>query len=149
MTKITVDKDLIEQAINAAFSPYCTQDLAILVPVLRAALAEPAVEPVAWRVHPATYGVGHDGVYALTTRTEQVDAWRRKGWDVEPLYTSPPPPAEVPLTTEEYTALAHRIASKYAHRSDPRHIAYTFLPSTLEQFVRAIEQAVRQKAGLK
>ena len=54
----------------------------------------------------------------------------------------------VPLTTEEYTALAHRIASKYAHRSDPRHIAYTFLPHTLEQFVRGIEQAVRRKAGL-
>lgn len=49
------------------------------------------------------------------------------------------PPASVPLTPEKYTALAHRIASNYAHRSDPKHIAYTFLPHTLEQFVRAIE----------
>ena len=46
-----------------------------------------------------------------------------------------------PLTDEEYTALAHRIASKYAHRSDLSYIAYTFLPHTLEQFVRAIEAA--------
>ena len=54
----------------------------------------------------------------------------------------------VPLTTEEYTALAHRIASKYTHSSDPRRIEYTFLPHTLEQFVLAIEQAVRRKVGL-
>lgn len=58
-------------------------------------------------------------------------------------------PSVVPLTTEEYTDLAHRIASKYAHSSDPRHSAYTFLPHTLEQFVRGIEQAVRRKVGLK
>lgn len=57
----------------------------------------------------------------------------------------PADPAPVPLTVDEYTALAHRIASKYAHRSDPRHIAYTFLPHTLEQFVRKIEQLVRRK----
>lgn len=42
MTKITVDKALIEQAIEAAFSPYCAQALGILVPALRAALAKPA-----------------------------------------------------------------------------------------------------------
>lgn len=59
------------------------------------------------------------------------------------------PPAELPLLTDdEYTAMAHRIASRYSHRSDPQFIAYTFLPNTLEQFVRAIEQAVRRKAGL-
>lgn len=51
------------------------------------------------------------------------------------------PPAAVPLTKEAYTALAHRIASKYAHRSDPQYIAYTFLPHTLDDFVRAIEAA--------
>jgi hypothetical protein len=44
-----------------------------------------------------------------------------------------------PLTTEAYTALAHRIASKYSHRSDLTFTAYTFLPHTLEQFARAIE----------
>ena len=55
------------------------------------------------------------------------------------LYTSPP--QRQPLTTEQYTALAHRIASKYSHRSDLTFTAYTFLPNTLEQFVRAIESA--------
>jgi hypothetical protein len=49
------------------------------------------------------------------------------------------PQRREPLTTEKYTELAHRIASKYAHRSDPKHIAYTFLPNTLEQFVRSLE----------
>ena len=51
------------------------------------------------------------------------------------------PPKRQPLTTEQYTALAHRIASKYSHRSDLTFTAYTFLPHTLEQFVRAIEAA--------
>ena len=55
-----------------------------------AALAEPVKqEPVAWRVHPFDYGVGHEGVYAMTMRLEQVEAWKRKGWVVEPLYAAP------------------------------------------------------------
>lgn len=56
-------------------------------------------------------------------------------------------PEQEPLTAEQYTALAHRIASKYAHRSDPKYIAYTFLPHTLEQFVRVIEAAHGIKGG--
>lgn len=27
-------------------------------------------EPVAWRVHPFDYGIGHEGVYAMTMREE-------------------------------------------------------------------------------
>jgi hypothetical protein len=50
-------------------------------------------------------------------------------------------PAWAPLTVEAYTAIAHRTASKYAHRSDLNHIAYTFLPRTLDDFVRKIEAA--------
>ena len=46
-------------------------------------------EPVAWRVHPFDYGVGHEGAYAMTMRLEQVEAWNRKGWIVEPLYAAP------------------------------------------------------------
>lgn len=48
--------------------------------------------------------------------------------------------ATAPVTTEQFTSLAHRIASKYTHRSDPMFVAYTFLPHTLEQFVRALEK---------
>lgn len=58
------------------------------------------------------------------------------------------PRKAVKLTTDEYTALAHRIASKYTHRSDPAFTGYTFLPHTLEQFVRAVEQAVWEKLGV-
>ena len=57
---------------------------------IREALAEPVKqEPVAWRVHPFDYGVGHEGAYAMTMRLEQVEAWNRKGWIVEPLYAAP------------------------------------------------------------
>ena len=57
---------------------------------IREALAEPVKqEPVAWRVHPFGYGVGHEGAYAMTMRLEQVEAWNRKGWIVEPLYAAP------------------------------------------------------------
>lgn len=45
--------------------------------------------PVAWRVHPFDYGVGHEGAYAMTMRLEQVEAWNRKGWIVESLYATP------------------------------------------------------------
>ena len=54
-------------------------------------------------------------------------------------------PARKPLPADTYTALAHRIATKYAHRSDPAFCGYAFLPNTLEQFVRAIEEAVWKK----
>ena len=46
--------------------------------------------PVAWRVHPFDYGIGHEGVYAMTMLEQQRDAWLRKGWKVEPLYVAPP-----------------------------------------------------------
>ena len=133
MTKITVDKALIVQALEAHnwvldyLSAGATRTKVLeSIAALRAALAEPAVEQC-----------GYDETTGNCTKNPCC-------------YTSPPPPAEVPLLADdEYTALAHRIASKYAHRSDPQHIAYTFLPHTLEQFVRAIEQAVRRTAGLK
>jgi hypothetical protein len=47
-------------------------------------------EPVAWQVHPFDYGIGHEDVYARTDRPEQVEMWKRKGWTVQPLYTTPP-----------------------------------------------------------
>ena len=47
-------------------------------------------EPVAWQIHPFDYGIGHEGVYARTDRPEQVEMWKRKGWTVQPLYTTPP-----------------------------------------------------------
>ena len=70
------------------------------------------------------------------------------GVKAEPMYRctgrAPQParqPTRQPLPVDTYTALAHRIATKYTHRSDPAFCGYAFLPNTLEQFVRAIEQA--------
>ncbi len=60
-----------------------------------------AAEPVAWRVHPFDYGIGHEGVYAMTMREEQREAWRRKGWNPEPLFAAPKPVAREPLTDEQ------------------------------------------------
>lgn len=62
--------------------------------------ADTAQEPVAWRVRPFDYGIGYEGVDALTTRKEQCEIWARKGWKVEPLYTAPQP-ARQPLTNEQ------------------------------------------------
>jgi hypothetical protein len=63
----------------------------------------PVQEPVAWQVHPFDYGIGHQGVYARTDRPEQVEMWKRKGWTVQPLYTTPPAAQRqwVGLTDEE------------------------------------------------
>lgn len=46
------------------------------------------LKPVAWRVHPFDYGIGHKGVYAKTSELTLVASWERKGWKVEPLYTA-------------------------------------------------------------
>jgi hypothetical protein len=61
-----------------------------------AARPAPVQEPVAWQVHPFDYGIGHEGVYARTDRPEQVEMWKRKGWTVQPLYTTPPAQPAVP-----------------------------------------------------
>ena len=121
-------------------------------------------EPVAWRVHPFDYGVGSKGVYALTQMPKQVEMWKRKGWKVEPLYTAPQPtenlrckstqkrlatlwgyvkqePARQPLPADTYIALAHRIATRFTYSTDRSFCEYYFAIHTLEQFVRAIEQA--------
>lgn len=181
MTKITVDKAMIEQAIEAAFSPYCTQDLAILVPALRAALAEPAVEPVAWydgnkfyATESAAYMACADIKNLRPVRAPQpaVEPVAKHcmphGWvinwphpdggtrpvyhpssiqpkfgndmkpDMYPVYTSPPPPDEVPLLTEQELRSMHHI-EEFGLFCDA---------DEFEQIARAIERAVRRKAGL-
>ena len=83
----------IRCAVEAALSddqPYieaCQKALTALAQI-EAAVGEQ--EPVAWRVHPFDYGIGHEGVYATTHLTQQRDAWLRKGWNVESLYTAAP-----------------------------------------------------------
>lgn len=63
-----------------------------------------------------------------------VTAWA--GVDVEKFLQREPQP--MPLGKAE--ELAHRTASRYTHKSDRSFTAYTFLPHTLEDFVRKIEK---------
>jgi hypothetical protein len=94
-------------------------------------------EPVAWQVHPFDYGIGHEGVYARTDRLEQVEAWKRKGWNVQSLYTRPQPKREwVGLTDEEiYTeARSHEKWAKDGSEWFSRG-----------SFARAIEAKLKEK----
>jgi hypothetical protein len=45
-----------------------------------------------------------------------------------------------PMPLEKAEEFAHRTASRYTHKSDKGFTAYTFLPHTLEDFVRKIER---------
>ena len=99
----------------------------------RALKAEQAGEPVAWRVHPFDYGIGSEGVYALTIRQEQVMVWRNKGWDVQSLYTQPQPAAQeqtsaVPVVEQLVEALCELVQSDG-------------LPRTLEQLDASVNKA--------
>jgi hypothetical protein len=47
------------------------------------------------------------------------------------------------ISLEHFTALAHRTASRYSHRSEPEKVAYTFLPHTLADFHRQVCAAAR------
>lgn len=69
-----------------------------------------------------------------------------------PVYTSPPPPAEVPLISDEEikTEAAKHQLSDTEHRhwyGDDYTVSITNIKGAVD-FAHAIEQAVRQKAGL-
>jgi len=98
------------------------------------ALAQPEQEPVAW-----AYVNSDDECEQIEYCTESPMP------EFVPLFTSPPRREWVGLTNEEYTNIAHRTASKYAHRTDPNFIAYTFLPHTLEHFVQLIEKTLKER----
>jgi hypothetical protein len=93
---------------------------------LRAVLAQPEQEPVAWQVHPFDYGIGFEGVYAMTQRPDQVKAWERKGWTVQPLYTHPP--------RREWQRLSEEEISR----------AY-FASASHTEYARAVEAALKEK----
>jgi uncharacterized caspase-like protein len=56
-------------------------------------------------------------------------------------------PSTSPIPQEKATALAHRIATTYTHRSAPGYSSYAFVPHTLMDFVRAIERNHNIKGG--
>jgi hypothetical protein len=100
------------------------------ITALRAALAQQQEqEPVAWQVHPFDYGIGFEGVYAMTQLTQQRDSWIRKGWKVTPLYTHPPRREWQSLTEEEHL----------------RIIDDTLEGGSTLDVARAIEQACKER----
>jgi hypothetical protein len=128
---MTINTELLEACIERLNGPvdyYKDQDLVIKIRALLDAEQSAVSEPMM-----CLYG--DDGYACCEDGPCQADFYN------DSLAAPPAAPLPEPLTKEEYTALAHRIASKYAHRSDPQYIAYTFLPHTLEDFVRAIEKA--------
>jgi hypothetical protein len=91
---------------------------------------QPEQEPVAWQVHPFDYGIGHEGVYAITQLTQQRDSWIRKGWKVTPLYTHPPRREWRSLSEEEMKDL---------------WAAHGYKSAMCKPFARAFEAALRSK----
>lgn len=84
--------------------------------------ADAAQEPVAWRVRPFNYGIGHEGVDALTTRKEQCEMWERKGWKVEPLYAAPQPTRQ-PLTDEQILSIVRVAPALDTAEAEWLHVA--------------------------
>jgi hypothetical protein len=98
-------------------------------------------EPVAWQVHPFDYGIGYEGVYAMTQRPDQVKAWERKGWTVQPLFTHPPRRVWVSLTEEEIGDVFQvaRNAKLGSANDNSRHRL------SVVEIARAIEAALKEK----
>ena len=116
MTKITIDRSTVEQALEALKeSLYATTDKSQFlafeaITALRAALAEPVQEPVAWASKRAL------------ARIKDFDStiYANGGFDdAVPLYTAPP--QRLPLTEEEiekaYREIWRDLPSDFAHTS--------------------------------
>lgn len=68
---------IIRRAVTAALSddqPYIEACKKALTALSELEQMVGEQEPVAWRVHPFDYGIGHEGVYATTHLTQQRDA---------------------------------------------------------------------------
>lgn len=104
MTKITVDKELIEQAIEALPDVFGMAHFPLRLK-LRAALEEvPVVEPVAW-VLSHSLGIEFSSKYPMQKSRDAAEQMARHhmgAMTVTPLYASPP--AEVPVTGPLFAA---------------------------------------------
>ena len=110
------------------------QEVLAAIKALRAAFAEPVGEPVAYRSLLAS------GSYTYCITNCFFD-------NAEPLYTAPQTqqPAVVPLLTDDESYVLYEQAMQ-GYFTDAKHNWATGRASV---FARAIEAAVRQKAGLK
>lgn len=174
MTKITVDKALIEQAIEAAFSPYCAQALGILVPALRAALAKPTVAPCSELVE---YILQDDIRNRLTLRVVDIAfsafVLGRSGTNSDDGGPCDWFNDTKPMVMEQLAKVKKDLAEEAAPLPEPSPPPPAEVPlmtdseigalvrvaskggtlnrdgSTSQRIARAIEQAVRRNAGLK
>ena len=175
MTKVTIDRALIEQALYVidAWERDCDhslywRDRDDALVALRAALAEPAVEPACkqpLQVHKPTGWVAHKNQYAVPVLFNPYTGEPRDVRDVQSdpqgvlivppgkvdmIAASPPPLAEtartsqdvctVPLLSDDEVAQCIKDASKGS--------AINRDGSTSQRIVRSAEQLVRRKARL-
>ena len=121
---MATDREVMQQALEA-LETVLPQNMDPLIhpakEALRARLAEPEPEPVAWMVYT------QDGQSAYVTDNPEV----KKHWRALPLYTTPP--TRRPLTEEEIDTLWRKHASEEGF--------------TTAQFVRAFARAAIAKAG--
>jgi hypothetical protein len=91
------NKEVMQMALNALLFNF--ENPPINVPhieALRAALAQPEQEPVAW------FTENHREDKSRTTYSKKMaERWKEKGWPVTPLYTAPPQREWVGLTDED------------------------------------------------
>lgn len=143
MTKITVDKALIDQAINALSDVLGTSNCSLRTK-LRAALAEPAVEQdVAYKE--AKYLA--EALFQKHYARDECYASGRVEWGLcdstagiisqidNMVSVLVRPPANVPMLTQD--EISEIDTSEFCDDHNPT------------EFARAIESLVRQKAGLK
>lgn len=128
---ITVSRELLRQALDFVDHMQYPQRLK---DALRAALEQPAVEPVAW-------------IYQNANTESKYLVWDKGtgGRNWMPLFTAPTPPADVPLLTDDERYDLYRQVMQ-EHYIDSLHY---WLQGPAHKYAIAIEQAVRQKAGLK
>lgn len=139
MTKVTIDKALIEQAIadleHISAAAGQVEFIDKTCQKLRAALTEPAVEPAtkAMTAHRATYFMERfKKEEKLLGPNEQAAVDFVIDMLTAP-HISPPPPAEVPMLTE-YERL--------------EFVKQAILTGTLMDLIVRVEAKVRQKVGL-
>lgn len=124
MSKITIDRELLEKAIEAMDGVHAGEHhggIEESIAALRGALAQPQQEPVAHQYQ------SKDGVWRNFISHSHYEATVEAGsWPIRALYTSPP--ARKPLTKEEITAI-----SKQVCEGGPE--------DSIDRFVRAIEAA--------
>lgn len=105
------DKEVMQMALDALERIHRTGDTQVfdicdapeIIPALRAALAQPEPEPVAWM---------HNFIDYVITKNRPTDITRNAGrWT--PLYTAPPAKEWAGLTDDEYELMAEKRVTNY------------------------------------